>query len=260
MPLTPADTRRMAGALIDWGKKYPVDLAEPPTQESFKEILDLVLPHLFMAHLTAELVVIDQGLPQVEDVDKSWSWDQPEPSSNNLLPVPLSAASDLVLDSEVLYDFESSIGKSENETLPTTTEASLTPSLRTRSSTSLQVAENYRQRESMPKSRVDLNGLGASAEEFGFGKWTTAANFVLNGDPGVFATELTKAQWTLFTAIRVSSSKPTLSVSSHCPATRYLPTRLRCRKGDAGQQVNHILQPRLAVVSRLHRWRMIQLI
>ena len=128
-----------------------------------------------MAHLTADLVVVEQSLPNIIDVDASWSKRQyTEP--------PSPASSDLLIDAEILYDFESSTGKSENETTPATT----------------------RSIASTKSSGIDRIPLDDR-----FTVWSSAYNHVLSGDPTTFATELTKMSWAIFNTIRVSLDEST---------------------------------------------------
>ena len=123
-----------------------------------------------MAHLTADLVVVEQGIPNVIDIDASWS-------KRPFTEPPLSAASELMLDAEVLYDFESSTGKSENETTPPTTRSI---------------------------ASTKSSGIDHLPIDDRFAKWTSAYYHVLNGDPTTFAFDLTKMSWAIFNDIRVS--------------------------------------------------------
>jgi hypothetical protein len=63
----------MTGTLIDWTSVYPGDLADSTTQAIFRQILGIVLRYPFMAHLTIELVGVEERLPGVIDLDSSWA-------------------------------------------------------------------------------------------------------------------------------------------------------------------------------------------
>lgn len=66
--------RRLTGALIDWTSRNPGDLADVVTQDTFRQILHLLLKHMFMAHLTADLAMVEESLSDAIDVDASWSY------------------------------------------------------------------------------------------------------------------------------------------------------------------------------------------
>ncbi|ORX36746.1 ras guanine nucleotide exchange factor domain-containing protein [Kockovaella imperatae] len=195
--------QRLVGGLVDWTRSYPGDFADLAVEQKLRTIIHETSSHLFMAHIFGDLVEFEERLPHLIDLDKSWSSDNRMSKTLDVLSVPLSAASELVLDNNVLYDFESSVGKSNTGTLPTTANDSPAPSFHTRSTHSLQPEDSYPQREQVahPKPRAEFYRHGVM-EDAGFGRWTAAANYLLNSDPATFAAELTRAQWSLFRTIR----------------------------------------------------------
>ena len=194
---------RLTGALIDWTSRYPGDIAGTTTQEMFREALGVLLKQTFMSHLTVDLVLIENSLFEVTDIDASWSVKATGIKSS----LPSSSQTELYLDGEVLYDFESPMGKSELST-PITTK---NPSTRTLSSASIGVEpqiEAKRSRSasdprlaSFPSDEIKLEHL---MDEGSTGRWAIAYNQIMTTDSRTFAIELSKMQWQLFVAIRVS--------------------------------------------------------
>jgi hypothetical protein len=195
---------RLTGALIDWTLRYPGDFAEAQTQAKFREIVRLVLRHTFMAHLTSDLVVFERGLPNIIDVDASWSVRE----TLGISTVKPRPDTDLVIDSELLYDLDSTI----DDSIISTKEQ--TASSRSISTSSLGVEgdsglHSRRASMSVPTRFRDPNSdngkFGMGMQDGGeFGKWSGAFDYFLNTEVKTFAVELTKMQWELFAAIRVS--------------------------------------------------------
>ncbi|WVQ82300.1 hypothetical protein IAT38_004428 [Cryptococcus sp. DSM 104549] len=93
---------KLAGALIDWTTSYPGDLVTPQTAYHFADIISLLLKHTFMAHLLSDLITVQHSLPDIIDLDQSWSRRPADAASHTS-----TAGTELVIDSEVLYDFDS---------------------------------------------------------------------------------------------------------------------------------------------------------
>ncbi|OCF42931.1 hypothetical protein I317_03282 [Kwoniella heveanensis CBS 569] len=206
---------KITGALVDWTTRYPGDLQDGQTQGHFKEILALILHHTFMAHLTGELIMIENSLSETVDVDQSWSLHTASPPSTSSRPSVID--SELVLDSEVLYEFDSSLDKSE----PPTSMKERTHSARSVSTSSLALESDQQHRRkrsgSDPRLGAITTSIGSGSDdklgghshgqaqafdEMGYHRWAGAINMVISMDPRAFATELTRMQWELFTCIR----------------------------------------------------------
>jgi hypothetical protein len=221
---TIADVLRITGGLIDWTSRYPGDVVDEDTQSLFRELVATTLRHTFMAHLAAELVQIEQTLYSIIDVDRSWALGGRSSSSrNNDDPLPSSTGTELVIDNDVLYELDSSVTRSDSERL--TKES--TPSTKSMSTSSLggfdtdsamsmsmsaglgaaapPLPRNGSRSGSGSESRL-MSGWTADdrGEDLGFARWAHAFAFVVNSDPRVFAVELTRMQWRLFSDIRVS--------------------------------------------------------
>jgi len=198
----------MTGALIDWTSAYPGDLVDNVTRGYFQEILELLLKHTFMAHLTAQLATTADNLDNVVDVDRSWSL-KPEALTTDpadiSASIPSSTQTDLLVEGGRLYDYDSVQTRSEVDT-PLTKGS--TSSLQTGSTTSLGVEALYRRR-SGSDSRLIIgsdHSLSRRRSEEGYSKWSGAFHYVLTVEPRNFAIELTRMQWQLFAALRVGFS------------------------------------------------------
>ncbi|WWC61836.1 uncharacterized protein I303_104421 [Kwoniella dejecticola CBS 10117] len=197
---------KMTGALVDWTSRYPGDLHEAEVQDTFKAILAFVLHHTFMAHLTGELIMVEHSLPEVRDLDQSWSVKPTSSSSRESIKSQQASSTtntELVIDTEVLYEFsDPSIGGEKGiilEDEPPDTPFSKehnTHSARSVSTSSLPVELLKSDHRDHSDERI------SSADEMGFHKWAQAYNLVSNMDARTFAVELTKLQWKLFAAIR----------------------------------------------------------
>ena len=181
---------RITGALVKWSHAYPGDLKDDQTHALFLRIIHLNLKHTFMAHMTEDLVKVEQNLDNVVDVDTSWTI---KVKSGSLA---LSSTSELVIDTEVLYDFDSAIEKSSISTPFKESTGSV-------SSTSL--AADANESGSLPRNRSGSEPrypLDLRQEDAGPSKWTGAVQTVLAAEPRTFAAELTRMQWELFSSIR----------------------------------------------------------
>lgn len=153
-----------------------------------------------MAHLTADLAAIEENLDDVVDVDASWSH-RTSGGNATVASVPSTAQTELLIDGEVLYDFESTLVRSDTDTPPV---KESTPSLRTASTTSIAVEDVQAQRKGSNPILV------SGSDEFklyrlpeDLNKWAAPLRYVLMADPRAFAMDLTRVQWKLFVAIRV---------------------------------------------------------
>lgn len=207
----------MTGTLIDWLQAYPGDLCDEETTRLFRVILELVQPHMFMAHLSVELTMIDRDISTYTDLDLSWSLKPPglTPVSASTRRKSILMPDELVIDGDVLYDLDANLSRSDAGTPVKETSAS---------ASSLQVAEEA----SIIMNRVDSGSDSrlASASTVSdrdyksvhsfypdgnavahaqmHAQWTAAVNWIMTNDPAAFAIELTRLHWELFCAIRVS--------------------------------------------------------
>ena len=203
----------MTGALVDWLKEYPGDLCDPEATRLFKAILAHVVDYFFMAHLTVELIMIEDGIPIYTDFDISWSL-KPASSFNPDTNTNINAPQELVIDSMYELDIMSPTDLDDHEI--DTPLKRLGPS-----AGSLLVDEEtsviMERRLSGSESRVALSSHSDRDKDKKFlierekpSEWSAAVGWVMNHDPLEFAAELTRMQWDLFVTIRVS---PLYSVS-----------------------------------------------
>ena len=194
----------MTGAMVDWLKEYPGDLCDPEATRLFKAILAHVVDYFFMAHLTIELIMIEDGIPIYVDLDSSLSL-KPTSSSNpdtttNITP------QELVIDSMYELDIMSPTDLDDHELdAPLKRLPPSTGSLLVDEETSL-IMER---RLSNSDSRVALSSHSdkdkkSYIEREKPSEWSAAVGWVMNHDPLEFAAELTSMQWDLFVTIRVS--------------------------------------------------------
>ena len=169
-----------------------------------------------MAHLVADLVHIEASLGSVIDVDASWSLSsEPKASAASLAE---TSATNVQLDlnlggAEEMYDLDLSPVKSGPDT-PALSQAhtrETTPSSRTVSTTSLPMEMENLGRKSGSEPKLSLKsmeepraGLSFDPTAWTSNKWINVIAHVLYNDTRTFAMELTKIQWTVFSAIRVS--------------------------------------------------------
>jgi hypothetical protein len=198
---------RMTGALVDWLKEYPGDLCDPEATRLFKAILAHVVDYFFMAHLTVELIMIEDGIPIYTDFDISWSL-KPASSSNIETKSNINAPQELVVDSMYELDIMSPTDLDDTEIdTPLKRLGPSTGSLLVDQETSV-IMER---RLSGSDSRVALSSHSdrdkdkkAFVEREKPSEWSAAVGWVMNHDPLEFAAELTRMQWDLFVTIRVS--------------------------------------------------------
>jgi len=155
-----------------------------------------MLKYPFLGHITSELVITEQALDQVVDLDQSWSLERAESQSVENTPQTPPEANEVVLDQEEELDDEtSSISKDK----PRSTRTMSTASLNTD-------ADNYPRRpvssDRTTDSSSDISRSVYSGDDIGHQRWSSAITAVLHMDAHVFALELTRMQWELFTAIR----------------------------------------------------------
>ncbi|KAK8864337.1 hypothetical protein IAR55_001584 [Kwoniella newhampshirensis] len=198
---------KLTGALIDWTTQYPGDLQDLSTRALFRDILAIALNYTFMAHLTADLVRVERTFPEIVDLDQSWSMRSTSGPSND------SAPSTELVNRNVSYELESDTGKSEVE-IPLTREQTSTTANSSRSTSSVGYdcgssqrtrSESHLRSGSSPFRSLSVrsdDSLMYSVDDPGFSRWSVAVNLVLTSDPKSFATELTRMQLELFSAIR----------------------------------------------------------
>lgn len=195
----------MTGALIDWLKGYPGDLCDSEATRLFKAILALMVDYFFMAHLTIELIMIEDGIPIYTDLDQSWSLQSSNLPSNHV-GGNASAPQALVVDSLYELDIMSPTELDENDNNSDAPLKRLPPS-----TGSLLVDEEasviMERGLSGSDSRValsyhsDKRSVGSDNPS----EWQAAVTWIIEHDPLEFAAELTRMQWDLFVTIRVSS-------------------------------------------------------
>ena len=193
--------------MVDWLKEHPGDLCDPKATQLFKAILAHVVDYFFMAHLTIELIMIEDGIPIYTDFDASWSL-KPTSSSNpdTTTTTNITAPQELVIDAMYELDIMSptDLDDHENDT-PLKRLPPSTGSLLVDEETSL-IMER---RLSNSDSRVALSSHSdkdkkSYIERENPSEWSAAVGWVMNHDPLEFAAELTRMQWDLFVTIRVS--------------------------------------------------------
>lgn len=223
---------RLTGALIDWTSRYPGDLADEATQAVFRETVAHLLRHAFMSHLTADLVLVENALSDVHDVDQSWSLSARTDRGTEAPSVSSGAVHRD--EGEMLHDINSSVGPmsglgtpssfdQEGETSvaissslsvgPPGKSTALPPASQTveeqSSTVSSQVVSGPRTENwehSPVKSLVNNDpSIWARQPDLGLSRWYKAYEVVMTMDPRILAAELTKLQWKIFSAIRVSS-------------------------------------------------------
>ncbi|EIW70717.1 hypothetical protein M231_02629 [Tremella mesenterica] len=184
---------KITGALIKWTNTYPGDVKNEETHTIFLQVIRLNLKNTFMSHLTEDLIRIEQSLSDVEDVDTSWALKTTEGSS----VASITSPTELVIDNELLYELDSSLGRSSVGTAATPKES--TPSLA--SSMGVDNPESSamaRQRSTSNPPRPPL----PHPDDLDAHRWSSAVSTLLSSDPRTFAAELTKLQWELFASIR----------------------------------------------------------
>ncbi|BEI81843.1 hypothetical protein CcaverHIS002_0210030 [Cutaneotrichosporon cavernicola] len=189
---------KLAGALKDWATKYPGDLVDAETQALFRKTLGCMLKYTFLAHVTVDLVSIEQGLDKVVDLDQSWSC-RPNLNEANIQTPETAAALELVVEKDgILFEDE------------------VAPFPPTDSTTALKEKSGSTFSRSTASLTVDLDPIPPRAgdssseqsrsvysnDESGHRKWSSAINALMHMEPHHFALELTLMQWELFAAIR----------------------------------------------------------
>jgi hypothetical protein len=200
---------RMTGALVDWLKEHPGDLCDPEATRLFKAILAHVVDYFFMAHLTVELIMIEDGIPIYTDFDISWSLKpassfNPDTNTNTNINAP----QELVIDSMYELDIMSPTDLDDHEidtplkrlgpstgSLLVDEETSVIMERRLSGSESRVALSSHSDRDKDKKSFIERENPS---------EWSAAVGWVMNHDPLEFAAELTRMQWDLFVTIRVS--------------------------------------------------------
>lgn len=198
-------TARLTGALIDWTSTYTGDLAEEPVQDLFREILALVLRYPVISHLVQDLIDIEQNLFDIIDLDVSWSLKSTTSQSTADDTVPRTPASEVLIDSDVIYDIESlkSDGgdKGSKEAASASTHSISTSSLGLEETSG---SGSQSQKSASEPRLISLPAETSPTSDYGFARWSHAFAYLVNSDARAFAVELTKMQWEVFKGIRVS--------------------------------------------------------
>lgn len=200
---------KIAGCLSMWTKQYPGDLADHDTQTVFCNLLARMLKHSFLAHLTVELVKVQQNLHNVVDIDRAWACSSESytpPTPTTIPPTTPAADSDtaaaieLVVDKEHLFDEPEAM--SGNLSVGHSLEKP--KSTRSLSSSNLSVDASGRPSDGTSFNSSDSNSdLNRSmSTDPNSQRWTSAIQAVITMDSHDFAVELTKIQWQLFLNIR----------------------------------------------------------
>lgn len=209
---------RMTGAIIDWVQAYPGDLCDVETTRLFRLILDSITEHTFMAHLTVELIDIDKRIPTFTDPDKSWALRPPGSISMSNRRKSMMMPDELVLGDDLLYELDTDHSLSRSEVNTPIKD-------RGASTSSLQVAEEAsaimnrvtsasesklatvssmsdKDNKSIYSGSASASPSASAASDGSPVQWTAAVSWIMNNQPEHFASELTRLQWDLFSAIR----------------------------------------------------------
>jgi len=195
----------MTGALFDWSSRYPGDLSGAETQKLFRETLAVILKHTFMAHLIADLVLIEQSLPDLADVDASWSLT----SAIDFASASKLAASEsqFTVNGDQVNHSGSSLDGNQNEQSVTkeTSYSSHSLSTPTLNVGNDAAAPTYRKMHGSAPILLDQPGkLDNPDDDARSSGWTAAMAYLLNNEPRAIAMELARMQWRYFRAVRVS--------------------------------------------------------
>ncbi len=89
-----AHRSRMTGALAEWTGTYPGDLEDDTTQACVREILAIILRHVSLASLAADLSLVEANMFEARDVDRTWALKIPGAgSSRPVTPRSVSGSS-----------------------------------------------------------------------------------------------------------------------------------------------------------------------
>lgn len=199
---------KITSSLVLWTTRYPGDLADAETQAIFRDLLAIMLQYSFLAHLTVELVKVEQGLNDVVDIDRSWacgSGSHHTPPTPTTIPPTTPADPDASTTIELVVDKEHMFDEPEemNGNLSVSHSLEKPTSTRSMSSSNLSVDAVGRPSEhssSLSDSNSDFNRpIGSDPHSQ---RWASAINTIISMDAHVFAVELTKIQWQMFMNIR----------------------------------------------------------
>ena len=202
----------MTGTIIDWLQAYPGDLCDTETTRLFRVILEMITEHTFMAHLTVELITINNQIPSLTDPDTSWSFKPAGSISMSNRRKSIMNPDELVLDNDLLYELDSA-SRSEVDTSIQDRGAS-TSSLQVAAEASViinRVASASDSKlatvsSSSDKETKSIYSGSASASPLtgsdGGQQWAAAISWIMDNTPEHFASELTRLQWGSFCEIR----------------------------------------------------------
>jgi hypothetical protein len=161
-----------------------------------------MIKYPFLGHIAGELVITEQTLDETVDLDVSWSCQPappppPPPQVADATSEEPEEANAITLDDEEELDDETSSINKDNKTR----------SARTMSTASLSAeADTYPRRpassDRTTDSSSDVSRSVYSGDDIGHQRWSSAIQAVLVMDAHVFALELTRMQWELFSQIR----------------------------------------------------------
>ena len=198
---------------------YPGDFASAQVQQLFKEAFHLIIEHPHLAHLTGELAIFIGKLGTINDIDASWSIAEADCAVNSDLP------EDLALSIHGAYlNYASSSNPSVHtdysnpayrKSLSTSTLPQAPPSASTIEFPPILSSSRDRDHYVSDTDKLEQSSDGSrsfhgTAESFDTGnagsggKWSSALAWLGRSDERYIAVELTRYQWELFTAIRVS--------------------------------------------------------
>lgn len=213
----------MTGALIEWTTTYPGDLEDETTQAVFRETLAIVLRHPSLASLASDLSLVEANLFEAKDVDRTWALKTGRGGGSSRPATPRSISGSsirLARQSPRLRNGDSPTSppggtrpnsvalppNPESEPAPSATASRVSLTSPSRPSSS---ASNVRLMRTPSSSRPGTShGDSAGKHDQMPHYWTQAFTFVISTDPRSFALELTKLQWELFRAVRVSLDLP----------------------------------------------------
>ena len=200
--------RRLASALVRWTILYPGDFADGRAKAALRETITIIDRHSFMSHILGELLAFETKLDSMVDLDASWSF-----KSTTVTATPSSVDTELVIEGQIVYDFEESLLTKAESTSTADNASNKASSSSIRSSPSVHsLGNNKLHRRSFSETRLagyhgatpgaDLLRLNRHADALQ-AKWAGGITYVMTCHPKEFAAELTKVQWEMFESIRV---------------------------------------------------------
>lgn len=152
-----------------------------------------MIKYPFLAHITQDLAAIERTLDEVVDLDQSWSCQPATPNPAKSSPHPSTELKEDAHDNEEHLD--------DGDQVKPKSAASLNePEVKVgRPLSSDRATQSDR---ATTDSSSDLSQSVYSGDNVGHQRWSAAMQLLLRMDHQVFAVELTRMQWELFSSIR----------------------------------------------------------